>query len=74
MAGPEPVGELILAISQLLQLKFGITVPEADYYTCKPMEVVDNPEEPNAFLGGPTHAPYFVLLGSAGDFVKGGYG
>ncbi|MDD4183355.1 MAG: hypothetical protein PHT53_06010, partial [Candidatus Omnitrophica bacterium] len=71
LSSSETAGDLVLAIAQALQRKFAITVPDAEYNVCKPMEVIENPKDPNAFFGGAAHAAYFMLKNCAGEFLSG---
>ncbi|MFA5337435.1 MAG: hypothetical protein WC330_03780 [Candidatus Omnitrophota bacterium] len=71
LSSSETAGELVLAIAQALQRKFTITVPDAEYNICKPMEVIENPKDPNAFFGGRAHAAYFMLKNCAGELLSG---
>jgi|GEM_PF-1978543 len=70
LSGSQTAGDLVVSIAQELQRQFKITVPGAEYYTCGPLEVIEDPTDKNAFWGGPTHAPYFTLLKSAGDLLN----
>ncbi|MDD4955894.1 MAG: hypothetical protein PHP17_07660, partial [Candidatus Omnitrophica bacterium] len=71
LSGRETAGDLIVSIAKELQRLFKITLPDAEYYMCGPLEVIENPADKNAFFGGPTHAAYFTLLKSAGNLLNG---